>query len=30
MKRPDNPYKKLVEEHEKILDDEYDLFNNKA
>jgi hypothetical protein len=30
MKRPDNPYRILVEEHEKILDDEQDLFNNKA
>ena len=30
MKRPDNPYKILVEEHEKILDDEQDLFNNRA
>ena len=29
MKRPDNPYKILVEEHPKILDDEKDLFNNK-
>ena len=30
MKRPDNPYRILVEEHEKILDDEQDLFKNKA
>jgi hypothetical protein len=30
MKRPDNPYRILVEEHQKILDDEKDLFNNKA
>jgi hypothetical protein len=30
MKRPDNPYKILVEEHSQILDDEKDLFNNKA
>ena len=30
MKRPDNPYIILVEEHDKILDDEQDLFNNKA
>jgi hypothetical protein len=28
--REDNPYKILVEEHEKILDNENDLFNNKA
>ncbi len=28
--KPDNPYKILVEEHLKILDDEKDLFNNKA
>ena len=30
MKRPDNPYKVLVEEHDKILVDEQDLFKNKA
>jgi hypothetical protein len=30
MKRPDNPYRILVEKHSKILDNEQDLFNNKA
>lgn len=30
MKRPDNPYKILVETHEKIIDDEQNLFNTKA
>lgn len=30
MKRPDNPYRILVEKHPKILDNEQDLFNNRA
>jgi len=30
MKRPDNPYKEIVEKHDNILIDENDLFNNKA